>query len=434
MSLERTLSIIKPDASRMNLIGEIINMLEKKGLKIIGMKMVRLTSQHAEIFYHEHREKSFFKDMVNFMCGSPVVVMCLEGENAIKLNREIMGATNPHEAKVGTIRKMYGESIDANAVHGSDSPQAVEREIKLFFKEEEIFSQQPLITQCFRCKQVIGIKFVPPLKTYSHKNTNCGWQEIITYSLISEEMKMKFGKQEKEFFQLLMPKSEYHKYYRLKLVPSHLKTINYNLAHGNKNLFFFEISSVASPTGQEELLILSGTGKIINQPLHQLIQELDFYGIKGVAEIRLRKEKVGFVGRLCPKIVQNYQINQPVLVAQLSLSKIFDYLANFAPQTVYRPVASFPTSEKDLSFIFPKNADYNEIICEIKNIGGGNLQEVNLFDTYRSDEMVKAGQKSMTFRLTFQSLLGTLKNQEIEKITNSVRERIERIFAAKLRD
>ena len=102
--------------------------------------MIRLTPQLAETFYQEHRTKPFFKGMTEFMCSSPVVIICLQGENAIKLNREIMGATDPKEAKEGTIRKIYGESIDnANAVHGSDSPQAAEREIKLFFKKEEIF-------------------------------------------------------------------------------------------------------------------------------------------------------------------------------------------------------------------------------------------------------------------------------------------------------
>src|SRR6266536_3107614 len=114
MPVEKTLSIIKPDISKLSLIGEVINVLEKKGLKIAGMKMVQLTLSQAESFYQEHRTKSFFKEMVKFMCSSPVVVMCLMGENAIKLNREIMGATDPKEAKVGTIRKIYGESIDAN--------------------------------------------------------------------------------------------------------------------------------------------------------------------------------------------------------------------------------------------------------------------------------------------------------------------------------
>ena len=139
MPIERTLSIIKPDITKKNQIDEIINIFQKKGLRIAGIKKVRLTPQLAETFYQEHNTKPFFKGMIEFICSSPVVVICLEGENAIKLNREIMGATNPLEAKVGTIRRTYGKSIDNNAVHGSDSPEAAEKEIKLFFKEEEIF-------------------------------------------------------------------------------------------------------------------------------------------------------------------------------------------------------------------------------------------------------------------------------------------------------
>src|ERR1044072_203172 len=140
MSIERTLSIIKPDITKKNQIGEIINVFEKRGLRVIGMKMVRLTPQLTKEFYQDHKEKDFFPAMIEFMCGLPVVVICLEGENAIKLNREIMGATNPLEAKVGTIRRTYGESIvNANAVHGSDSPEAAKREINLIFKEGEIF-------------------------------------------------------------------------------------------------------------------------------------------------------------------------------------------------------------------------------------------------------------------------------------------------------
>ena len=139
MPIEKTLSIIKPDITKKNQIGEIINIFQKKGLRIAGMKMVRLTPQLAENFYQEHNTKPFFKEMTQFICSLPVVVICLKGENAIKLNREIMGATNPLEAKEGTIRKDYGESIGNNAVHGSDSPEAAEREIKLFFKEEELF-------------------------------------------------------------------------------------------------------------------------------------------------------------------------------------------------------------------------------------------------------------------------------------------------------
>lgn len=141
MPIEKTLSIFKPDIIRKNLIGEIIDKFEKKKLKIVAMKMLRLTSEQTEKFYEEHKDKLFFKGMVKFMSSSPVVIICFEGENAIKLNRKIMGATNPLEANVGTIRRTYGENIDNNAVHGSDSPESAKREIKLFFKEEEIFSR-----------------------------------------------------------------------------------------------------------------------------------------------------------------------------------------------------------------------------------------------------------------------------------------------------
>jgi len=140
MTLERTLSIFKPNIIKKNLIGEIINIFEKNKLRIVAMKMISLTSQQAEKFYEEHKERSFFRDVVKFMCSSPVVVICWEGENVIKFNREIMGATNPHEAIEGTIRKIYGENIQANAVHGSDSPQSAIKEIKFFFNSKEMFS------------------------------------------------------------------------------------------------------------------------------------------------------------------------------------------------------------------------------------------------------------------------------------------------------
>src|SRR3954464_15504480 len=111
MPIEKTLSIFKPDIIQKNLIGEIINIFEKKKLKIAAIKMLRLSPQQTEKFYEEHKERPFFKEVVEFMSSSPVVIICLEGENAIKLNREIMGTTNPLEAKVGTIRRTYGENI-----------------------------------------------------------------------------------------------------------------------------------------------------------------------------------------------------------------------------------------------------------------------------------------------------------------------------------
>lgn len=141
MTVERTLSIIKPDAVAKNVIGEIISRFEKAGLKVVALKMLKLTREQAEGFYAEHRERPFFRDLVAFMTSGPVVVQVLEGENAIQRNRELMGATNPQEALPGTIRADFAETIDANAVHGSDSAAAAEREIAYFFEEREIYSR-----------------------------------------------------------------------------------------------------------------------------------------------------------------------------------------------------------------------------------------------------------------------------------------------------
>jgi len=138
MAVERTLSIIKPDAVAKNVIGEIESRFEKAGLRIVAMKMVQLSQEKAEGFYAEHKERPFFKDLVEFMTSGPVVVQVLEGENAILANRDLMGATNPKEAEAGTIRADFAESIDANAVHGSDSAASAEREVSYFFSAEEI--------------------------------------------------------------------------------------------------------------------------------------------------------------------------------------------------------------------------------------------------------------------------------------------------------
>ncbi|MCK7595864.1 nucleoside-diphosphate kinase [Microbulbifer sp. CAU 1566] len=138
MAVERTLSIIKPDAVAKNVIGEIESRFEKAGLSIVAMKMVQLSQEKAEGFYAEHKERPFFKDLVEFMTSGPVVVQVLEGENAILANRDLMGATNPKEAEAGTIRADFADSIDANAVHGSDSAASAEREVSYFFSAEEI--------------------------------------------------------------------------------------------------------------------------------------------------------------------------------------------------------------------------------------------------------------------------------------------------------
>lgn len=138
MTVERTLSIVKPDAVGKNHIGEIIARFEKGGLNIVAAKMLQLSQEQAEGFYAVHKERPFFSDLVSFMRSGPVLVMCLEGENAIAKNREIMGATNPAEAKPGTIRSDFADTIDENAVHGSDAPETAEQEIAYFFRNEEL--------------------------------------------------------------------------------------------------------------------------------------------------------------------------------------------------------------------------------------------------------------------------------------------------------
>ena len=138
MAVERTLSIIKPDAVSKNHIGEIYARFEAAGLQIVGAKMLRLSDNVAGGFYAEHKERPFFPALIEFMTSGPVVVQVLEGENAIAQNRELMGATNPQEAAAGTIRADFATSIDANAVHGSDSPESAAREIAYFFASSEL--------------------------------------------------------------------------------------------------------------------------------------------------------------------------------------------------------------------------------------------------------------------------------------------------------
>lgn len=138
MATERTLSIIKPDAVAKNVVGEIISRFEKSGLRVIAAKMVQLSKADAEGFYAEHAGRGFFNDLVAFMTSGPVVVQVLEGENAILANRELMGATNPKDAAPGTIRADFADTIDANAVHGSDSATSAAREIGYFFSATEL--------------------------------------------------------------------------------------------------------------------------------------------------------------------------------------------------------------------------------------------------------------------------------------------------------
>jgi nucleoside-diphosphate kinase len=141
MAVERTLSIIKPDAVAKNVIGEIYSRFESKGLKIIAARMLHLSQAEAEGFYAVHRSRPFFSDLVKFMVSGPVMVQVLEGEGAIGKNRELMGATDPKKAESGTIRADFADSIDANAVHGSDAPETAATEISYFFPQLNIYSR-----------------------------------------------------------------------------------------------------------------------------------------------------------------------------------------------------------------------------------------------------------------------------------------------------
>ncbi len=138
MAIERTFSIVKPDAVAKNIIGKIYSRFEKAGLKIIAAKMIHMDEKLAGGFYAVHKERPFYNDLVKYMCSGPVMVQVLEGENAIALNRELMGATNPAQAAEGTIRADFADSIEANAVHGSDGPDTAKTEIAYFFKPEEL--------------------------------------------------------------------------------------------------------------------------------------------------------------------------------------------------------------------------------------------------------------------------------------------------------
>jgi len=138
MAIERTFSIIKPDATKRNITGKIIDRLEAAGLRVVASKRIHMTREQAEGLYAVHKERPFFNDLCSFMISGPVVVQVLEGENAVAKNREVMGATNPKDAAPGTIRADFAESIEANSVHGSDAPETAAQEIKYFFKDAEI--------------------------------------------------------------------------------------------------------------------------------------------------------------------------------------------------------------------------------------------------------------------------------------------------------
>ena len=138
MSVEKTFSIVKPNAVQKNVVGEIISRFEQKGLRVAAAKFAQLTREKAEGFYIEHKERPFFNSLIHFMTSGPVLLMVLEGDNAVMANREIMGATDPEKAAEGTLRKDFADSIEANAVHGSDSTHSADREIAYFFDKAEV--------------------------------------------------------------------------------------------------------------------------------------------------------------------------------------------------------------------------------------------------------------------------------------------------------
>lgn len=138
MAIERTFSIIKPDATERNLTGKIIDKFESAGLRVVAQRRIRMTKAQAEGFYAVHKDRPFFRELVDFMISGPVVVQVLEGENAVAKNREVMGATNPKDATPGTIRKEFARSLGENSVHGSDAPETAKEEIAFFFKDNEI--------------------------------------------------------------------------------------------------------------------------------------------------------------------------------------------------------------------------------------------------------------------------------------------------------
>jgi len=145
LQIEQTLSIIKPDAVEHNQIGEILEYFENAGLRVVGSKMVQLTPEQAKAFYAVHKDKAFFNELVKYMSSGPVIVQVLEGEDAVAINRQVMGSTDPSKASPGTIRADFGTDVQRNAVHGSDSPENAKKEISFFFKQNEIFSssQEP---------------------------------------------------------------------------------------------------------------------------------------------------------------------------------------------------------------------------------------------------------------------------------------------------
>ena len=160
----------------------------------------------------------------------------------------------------------------------------------------------------------------------------------------------------------------------------------------------------------------------------------DYLNTSQSSEIFIEKERIGFLGKFNSQMSKKYQINEPVFIAEISLTKIFNYLDKYPRKISYKSISNFPVSEKDLSFVFPESINYNLVLEEIKGVVGDNLQELVIFDIYQNTEMAKEGKKSVSFHLIFQSATKTMENKEIEKIIKSVSEKVEKLFKAKLRN
>jgi phenylalanyl-tRNA synthetase beta chain len=299
------------------------------------------------------------------------------------------------------------------------------------------------------------------------KLSNLGYKEIITYSLISKEEDSDncFFSEGGKVYKLLSPKSENYVCYRRSLLPSHLKTIAYNLMRQNENLFFFEISKVYSLTSEsvreEEILALSGTGKVISNSVHRLENDYDFFWLKGVieglfialnindrisfvpsqvkklhpyqgADILLNQKKIGFAGQIHPQTRKSYQISQPVFGAQISLSRLFFFITK-DNRWSYQIVSPFPKIEQDLSFYLVEDILANKVTEIIKKNGNSLLKEVRIFDAYQSKEDKENQKKSLTFRLTFQSQEKTLQKPEVDKIIQKIIEQVQILLDAKLK-
>lgn len=295
---------------------------------------------------------------------------------------------------------------------------------------------------------------------------NHGYQEIITYSLVPQQIKDDFCSFSKKdsFYQLLSPKNKDHVYYRQSIIPSHLKTIAYNLDYQNENLLFFEISKIhsqATDTLGEELLILSGTGKAFISLVHKLEQNYDFFWLKGSierifsffnitdkisfsfsqaeelhpyqrADIFFEQVKIGFMGYVIPKLRKEYKIGQTVFVAQISLSKLFTNLK--VKNLTYYPVSPFPKIEQDLAIVLNEDIPARQVIEIIKKNAEPYLTEAKVFDVYISEEYKKNKQKSLAIRLVFQSSEKTLRKTEIEQIMKKVISSVSSLLNAQIRE